>query len=101
MDAGLDSIGAVELRNAVGTRFGVELPATAMFDYPTLRALGAYLAGRSGAGRAAAELPQAQGLEQRQLENNMDVQHIMEVRTAMNALCCSAGWRTSEKFPRL
>lgn len=86
MEAGLDSIGAVELRNAVGARFGVELPATATFDYPTLRALGAYLAGRSGAGRAAAELPQELGMEQRRLENIMDIQNIMEVRAAMGVM---------------
>ena len=85
MEAGLDSIGAVELRNAVSTRFGVELPATATFDYPTLRTLGAYLAGRSGAGRVAAELPQAQGPEQRQPENLMDTQHIVEVRGSFGA----------------
>ena len=85
MEAGLDSIGAVELRNAVGARFGVELPATSTFDYPTLRALGAYLAGRSGAGRVAAELPQAQAVQHRQPENLMDTQHIREVSSAFGA----------------
>ena len=48
MEAGLDSIGAVELRNAVGARFGVELPATATFDYPTAHALAAHVAARAG-----------------------------------------------------
>lgn len=43
MEAGLDSIGAVELRNVVSARFGVDLPATATFDYPTAQSLARYL----------------------------------------------------------
>lgn len=43
MEAGLDSIGAVELRNAVSARFGVELPATVTFDYPSADALARYV----------------------------------------------------------
>ena len=47
MEAGLDSLGAVELRNALGARFGIaELPATLTFDYPSSVALAQYLAGR-------------------------------------------------------
>ncbi len=49
MEAGLDSISAVELRNAVAARFGIDLPATVTFDYPTLGALATYLAARIGA----------------------------------------------------
>ncbi len=37
--------GAVELRNSLGARFGVELPATVTFDYPTITTLAGYLAG--------------------------------------------------------
>lgn len=39
MDAGLDSLGAVELRSALADRFAVDLPATLVFDYPTAAAL--------------------------------------------------------------
>lgn len=37
MSAGLDSLAAVELRNAVAARFGASLPATVALDYPTLQ----------------------------------------------------------------
>lgn len=37
--------GAVELRNSLGARFGIELPATVTFDYPTVATLAGFLAG--------------------------------------------------------
>ena len=37
MSAGLDSLGAVELRNSISARLGITLPATFSFDYPTLQ----------------------------------------------------------------
>ncbi len=46
MAAGLDSLGAVELRNAVTEAFGVSLPATAALDLPTLEAMTAHVAAR-------------------------------------------------------
>ena len=44
MDAGLDSLGAVDLRNALIARFGLDLPATATFDFPTIAAMAQHIA---------------------------------------------------------
>ena len=47
MAAGLDSLGAVELRNALAAAFGTELPPTVTLDYPTVAALAAHIAASS------------------------------------------------------
>ncbi len=60
MEAGLDSIGAVELRNAVSEKFGIELPATVTFDYPTAADLARFVMQRSApAAVTAGEQPSA------------------------------------------
>ena len=46
MEVGLDSLTAVELRNTVGNLFGTELPATVIFDYPSISALAGFIAAR-------------------------------------------------------
>lgn len=51
MAGGLDSLGAVELQNAIAARFSTSMPATLAFDFPTLRALAPFVA-------AHAQLPQ-------------------------------------------
>ena len=42
-DLGLDSLLAVELRNTLATALGRPLPATLLFDYPSIDALTDYL----------------------------------------------------------
>ena len=50
MAAGLDSLGAVELRNSLQTRFSLQdLPATLIFDHPSVSAISAYLTGEYSA----------------------------------------------------
>jgi len=44
LQAGLDSLGSVELRNALSARFSLEFPATAVFDYPSVAALAGFIA---------------------------------------------------------
>ncbi|SDL53403.1 type I polyketide synthase, partial [Nonomuraea jiangxiensis] len=51
---GLDSLAAMELRNALNSDTGVRLPATAAFDYPTAGALARVLAEEIGPAPAAA-----------------------------------------------
>ena len=43
LQAGLDSLGAVEFRNAVSAAFAIDVPATAAFDYPTIAFLAAHI----------------------------------------------------------
>lgn len=53
MAAGLDSLGAVELRNALEGALRVPLPPTLAFDYPTAAAIADLAAERLAAGACA------------------------------------------------
>ena len=46
MATGLDSLGAVELRNTLEQSAGVQLPSTLVFDYPSVDALTGFLVGK-------------------------------------------------------
>jgi len=52
-EIGLDSLMAVELRNALGLLAGRTLPVTLLFDYPTLQGLTEYLAAEAFPAAAA------------------------------------------------
>ena len=66
MDVGLDSLGAVELRNALSQQFELELPATVTFDYPTVAAISAFISSLLGepVSEARAEYRSVVGLPQ-------------------------------------
>ena len=49
VDAGIDSLSGQEMKSQVEDEFGIELPATAAFDYPTVDALSDYVASEIGA----------------------------------------------------
>ena len=54
MQSGLDSLGAVELRQTLSSRFGLSLPPTVIFDYPTVDALSRFIAEAKAPKMAAA-----------------------------------------------
>lgn len=54
MDAGLDSLGAVELRSSLESKLQVQLPATVVFDYPSITDLTRYVTSVLPAPAAAA-----------------------------------------------
>jgi len=58
MEAGLDSLGAVEFRSRLSSQLGIKLPETLIFDFPTLRQVKSHVGSLAAPARAA---PKAAG----------------------------------------
>ncbi|HEY2873547.1 MAG TPA: KR domain-containing protein, partial [Reyranella sp.] len=57
-EAGLDSLMALELRKSLGSGLDLRLPATLLFNFPTVNALTEHLAGLIGLSEATEETPE-------------------------------------------
>ena len=68
-DGGLDSLMAVELRNRLGSTLSRRLPATLLFDCPTVEAVTDYLAGEMGSLFEPTDAPPASSGEVRPEES--------------------------------
>ena len=60
-ELGLDSLMAVELRNSLGTAVGQPLPATLLFNYPSVAALSAFLVEEALRGKETATFDEKEG----------------------------------------
>ena len=62
MAAGLDSLGATELVQSLQTAFDVSLPATMVFDYPTVAAMATFISQHVMQGAKQADVPQTRAV---------------------------------------
>ena len=87
LDMGVDSVTSVQLRNRIGSASGLRLPATVIFDHPTVTDVAAFLRGKlvpetaaAGAAPAAPDEPEgtaeprdADDLERAGLDELIDI----------------------------
>lgn len=87
MEAGLDSLAAVELRNSLSREFKLDLLTTVIFDYPSIQALGQHMVSQLPDMRPAVAVPQA--------ASQVNVSHMSHPQDSF--LCPSPalkGWRS-------
>jgi acyl carrier protein len=84
-ELGMDSILAVELKNSLAHALGRKMPATLLFDYPTVNALADYLSEIIG-GAGVPPLPAAHGpetvLDRVEMLSDEEVNRLIEGRMA-------------------
>lgn len=66
----MDSLGAVELRNAINAEFSLGVPATLAFDYPSVAALADYISSRT----QEAQVPLSEVVEASQSQDSQSQQ---------------------------
>ena len=76
MDAGLDSLSGQELKQQIEDEFGMDLPVTAAFDYPTIGALAGFVAGEIGGDESMTSEEEAQESRLTIVEVQARVSHI-------------------------
>lgn len=82
-ELGLDSLMAVELRNALARQTALDLSATLLFDYPTLALLTAHLAKRLGL-ELAAEGAGDDGTDDTDNLSGADIEALLEAELALS-----------------
>ena len=95
MAAGLDSLGAIELRNSLSGHFGVDLPATVTFDYPSISKLAALV--HSEISDSSVGVGGVGGVVVRQQRHTLPLEHFVQgvLRIAVDVL----GKNVSENEP--
>jgi len=90
MDLGMDSLMAVQLRNALTQALGCSLPSTLMFDHPTIDAMAAYLARRlpdSGVATSAAPAAAATAVDVAAIAamSDAEIERLLDAQTGGEA----------------
>ena len=84
-EMGMDSLLAIEMRNAIAASLDITLPATVLFDYPTMESLVTYLSSKIATDQPDSTEQPVEDLQQFSVTNDSVISAI--VRTAKNPCC--------------